>query len=134
MQAYKQGFTLLELMIVIVIISILAAISYPLYQQHVIKTRRTLAQITLLRLATYLERYYISNNSYKNAKLNELGIPSTTAENHYQLEIATATEDTFLIRAIPLNGQTTDRKCGVLSLNQKGEKFISGTGLLTECW
>ncbi|MGB6976750.1 MAG: type IV pilin protein [Gammaproteobacteria bacterium] len=130
----KQGFTLLELMIVLIIISILAAIGYPLFHQHVLKTRRTLAKVTLLRLATNLERYYNSNNSYKNAKLDELGVPASVADNHYLLEIAATTNDTFLIRAVPINGQTNDRTCGILSLNQSGEKFISGIGFLTECW
>jgi type IV pilus assembly protein PilE len=133
MNTLKSGFSLLELMIVLIIVSILAAISYPLYQQHVLKTRRALAKVALLRLATSLERYYLSNNSYKDAKFEDLGIPAMVADNHYQLELPTATSDTFVIRAVPINGQTADRSCGVLALNQSGEKFISGNGLLADC-
>lgn len=58
------GFTLVELMIVIVIVSIMAAIAYPSYQDSVRKSRRSEAKIALMEIANLQERFFAENNTY----------------------------------------------------------------------
>ena len=60
----NAGFTFIELMFVIVIIGILAAIAYPLYTDHIDKTRRMDAKTGLLELRQWLESNYAITNDY----------------------------------------------------------------------
>lgn len=61
MDRLKNGFTLIELMIVVAIIGILAAIAYPSYQEYVKKTKRVEAQSELVDIASRLQRYKVTN-------------------------------------------------------------------------
>lgn len=130
------GFTLLELLITLTIISILAAIAYPIYSTHIIKAHRTEAQIALMQAAAKLERYYIENNySYANATLAKLKIDTTTAEGFYALMIPTITNSSYFLQATPIGKQArNDLHCGSLTLNNLGQQGISGTGKPSECW
>ena len=58
------GFTLIELMIVIVVVAVLAAIAMPSYRQYVLRTHRTEAKRTLLNVAVAQEKFYLQNNTY----------------------------------------------------------------------
>jgi type IV pilus assembly protein PilE len=57
------GFSLLEVVVVMVIIGILATIAYPMYQNHVRQTRRADAKSALVELAQLQEKYYFRNPS-----------------------------------------------------------------------
>ncbi|MCP3674722.1 MAG: prepilin-type N-terminal cleavage/methylation domain-containing protein, partial [Gammaproteobacteria bacterium] len=58
------GFSLIEVMIVVAIVSILAAIAFPSYQESVAKAKRADAQGALVSLAGVMERFYTENNTY----------------------------------------------------------------------
>ena len=60
----EAGFTLIELMIVVVIIGILSAIAYPNYTQYVIDSRRATAAACLTQQAQVLERFFTTNLTY----------------------------------------------------------------------
>jgi type IV pilus assembly protein PilE len=60
----KMGLTLIELMVVLVIISLLAALAWPTFQFGVIKAKRAQAQAALLQLMQQQERYYTQHNTY----------------------------------------------------------------------
>lgn len=129
------GFSLIELLITLTIISILAGISYPTYTRHITHTRRIQAEIALTDLATRLEQYYESNNSYQNATLANLGLNELTDGGYYKLVIDNSSENTYQISAIPLLNQAkTDAACGNLLLDQNGNKKISGTEKIENCW
>jgi len=64
----RGGYTLIELMIVLAIIGILAAIAYPTYQDSVRKSRRADAEAVLLELAQWMERFYTENNRYDQTR------------------------------------------------------------------
>ena len=125
----------MELIIVLAIIGILAGLAYPRYSQHLITARRAYATIALTDVAARLEQYYTQNNSYAGATLEGLGVSDANYKNYYQLKITQATTDQYTINAMPQNKQAQeDAGCGTLSLDQAGNKNITGSGKIEECW
>jgi type IV pilus assembly protein PilE len=125
-----RGFSLIELLITLVIISILAAVIYPSYTAHILKTRRVQAKVALLDLAAKLESYYVTYDSYKDVTFAKLN--SKDHLEFYQLQMQTGV-NTYHLAAIPLGPQAKD-PCGNLIYNQTGEKKISGKLPLLDCW
>jgi type IV pilus assembly protein PilE len=127
----RNGFTLIELMIVVAIIAILAAITYPSYQQFVLRGKRAEGRAALLDAAAKEERYYSDNNQY--GTLAAAGIPATTESNYYNISItlANANQD-FTLTADPI---FADPLCDNLTLNQAGTRTENGTSTdLNDCW
>jgi type IV pilus assembly protein PilE len=89
MRARMRGITLIELMIVVVVVSILAAIAYPNYQEFVARAKRNEARAALLRLATNQERFYLNNNTF-TADMTQIGFSSSpfTTRRHSDLSYA----------------------------------------------
>ena len=99
-----SGFTLLELMVVLVIVGILGAVAVPTYQRHVIRAQRTEAKSALLRIAANQERHYLANNAYTD-DLALLGFAGAVSENGaYTLGVPAADTITFLAEAVPTPG------------------------------
>ncbi|PLY16143.1 MAG: pilus assembly protein PilE [Sedimenticola sp.] len=131
----ENGFTLIELMIVVAIIGILAAIAYPSYQEQVMKSRRSDAQSLVLDVAARQERFYFDNGSYAD-KLSALSYSADTIdtpEGYYSVAISASSASSFTVTATPQGAQASD-KCGNLSLDQAGQKTKSGTADLGQCW
>jgi type IV pilus assembly protein PilE len=131
----KTGFSLLELLIVMALIAILAAISYPLYTSHLVRARRNQAEVALLYLASQLESYYTLQSTYQGASVSALGVNPYTDGHFYQLSIQTATATGYIIAATPFNQQAReDPSCASLFLNELGEKTVSGSKPADLCW
>ena len=125
------GFTLVELLIAIAIISILASIAYPSYLQFVSRSNRTEAQRELLRIANLQEQYYVDMRSYTN-DMKKLGLnkdPFITEKGYYSID-ATLEKGGFVLTATALDPQkTNDSNCLKLSVNETGKKLPE-----SECW
>lgn len=126
--AYKQqtGFNLIELMIVVVILGIIAAIAYPSYLEQVRQTRRANAQADMLELASYLERFYSESFTYDGAGLPFDQSPKT-GQAYYSLSFQNLTPTGFVIQAEPLGAQADD-SCGTMTLDE------TGAGTPANCW
>ncbi len=137
MKHVKQqgGFTLLELLVTIAIIGILASVAYPVYIEHVTRTKRVEAQSALLQLATKLEHYYAVYHTYAGANLKNLHANEKSEHGYYHLTIKTENSHTYALTATPIDTQAIqDAECGTLTLNQAGEKGITGMGKASQCW
>jgi type IV pilus assembly protein PilE len=135
------GFTLIELMIVVAIVAILAAIAYPSYQGHVIRTRRAAAAVCMLEVAQFMERYYTTHLRYVDVAGEAPTIPATQCrtdlQNDYSIGLAHGTAaGAYTVQAVPRGAQAIrDTKCATLAMNQLGAKQESGTAATaTECF
>ena len=86
----QDGITLIELMIVVVIVGILAAVSYPSYREFAARAKRTEAKAALLKAATNQERFFLQNSRF-STDMTELGFttdPFTTDSGSYVISVA----------------------------------------------
>ena len=139
------GFTLIELMIVVVIATILAMIAIPSYQSQIRKSRRTEAKTALLDLAAREERYMATNGTYTadNAQLGYgNAFPQQVGSGYYRIETilvnastsgtatTNATPATFALTATAIGPQATDAQCAQFFLNQAGNQMAT----TATCW
>lgn len=118
---YRTGFTLLELMIVVLVIAILAALAVASYEFAVLKTRRSAAQGCLAEAAQFMERFYTTNLSYSAATLPRCSADVTP---YYTVGFAAGepTATTFKIEAIPQGSQGKEKNCGTMAVNEKNRR------------
>lgn len=128
------GLHLIELLITLFIIGILASISLPKYSHYLLAERRLEAEAMLSRLSVALEQYAIENNTYQTANLAALHFPVMIADGHYRLVIAALGANEYELRAEPVANQEEDKGCGTLTLNAYGEKGVTGSGKISDCW
>ncbi|MGI9288834.1 MAG: type IV pilin protein [Pseudomonadales bacterium] len=140
-----RGFTLIEVMIVVAIIGVIAAIAFPSYQDGVQKSRRATAQGDLQQLRQAMERHFTKNSfSYLGAAAagGDTGAPagttfgSTTSpleggQPYYNLTISAATANTYTLTATPIGAQVSD-VCGGLTLTNTGLR--ASLGASANCW
>ena len=131
----SNGFTLIELMIVVAIVAILASIAYPSYQEQVAKGRRADAKSVLLQSQQWLERFYSENYRYdRNAAGTDVNnntlFPSKFSKSPvegaavYNITV-TASQTNYTLTAAPTASMTSDR-CGSFVMFQTGRKTVSG--------
>lgn len=121
-----QGYSLLELLIVMAIIAILVAISYPSYQYHLLQTHRHEAQIELMNIANQLEEYHSLNNTYEGASLADFNLKPN---DYYDFQLDHLAENEYQIHALPKFRQSADQ-CGALWLDQLGNQGAAKNA----CW
>ncbi len=126
----SAGFSLIELMIVVVIIGVLAAIAMPSYVSQVTEAKRSDGQIALMNAAQDLERCFSEFNAYNNANCT---FAAASPEGHYAISTPVRTATTFTLQATP-NASQTDALCLNLTLTNTGVQGESGSGTVADCW
>lgn len=143
----QTGFTLIEMLIVLVIMAILSALVYPSYLESVRKTRRAEARAALMKLMQQQERFYTLRNTYiafsstsvdPDAHRFQWFSGATPAASAYEIT-GTACDgdvirDCVLLTATPgtsqVNAHYQDATCAALGLTSTGKQLAR----LSSCW
>lgn len=137
MKSGNRGFTLVELLVVMVVASILMMVAIPGYRQSVIKSRRADARIALNDVAQRLERCYTQFGAYDAAGCGIAdGDEIASKEGFYLVTVTVEEVDglmTYSLSAAPQEGQADDTDCENLEIDAVGNR--SATGENTDhCW
>ena len=121
----QKGFTLIELMIVVIVVAILASIAIPSYREQSRKGRRADAVQAVGDLQLRLERWRSENPSYASTGGISGTYPTIANSKYYNLGVSNTSATTFTITATPANDQTGDR-CGNLVVTESTKPTWSG--------
>lgn len=145
----ERGFTLVEIMVVVAIVMVLAAIALPSYTESINRAKRAEAKAQLLEAAQYMQRFYSQNSRFDQTTAGAAvavpdalaRVPRTAAAGtqNYTLGFASAvTAATFTLQAVPrAGGSMANDKCGSFTLNQAGQRDIKNNAsgsTADSCW
>lgn len=140
---WHQGFTLIEVIVVVSIVALLITTALPAYRAHLLGVRRSLARIELMKVATRQEQFFLNHRRYAS-QLADLGFPdspyainsqgdpvATVDESRIYLVSLVTRRDGYTLIASPQLNQARDQTCGELSLDSAGLRQPLGTA---DCW
>jgi len=120
----SRGFTLIELMIVVVIVAILAAIALPSYREAVKRGNRRAAQSVMMEIVNRQHQYFIANRAYASTvELNYTLPPDVSTNYSYAIALDAGPPPGFAVAFTATGGQVSD---GDLSVNSLGVKTPAG--------
>jgi type IV pilus assembly protein PilE len=132
--AHGRGWSLIELMIVVVVLAAVTIAAVPAYRSAKLRAHRVEATSALLGLAAAQERFYLQHHQYAaaidTAPPDGLGLPPTTPGGLYALAISNADATTFTATATARGPQARDANCTEFSIDAAGAKTATGE----DCW
>lgn len=138
----KNGFTLVELVVVVALLGILLGIAVPFFLDYIKASKRADGVGVLVEAGQFMERNFSNSGRYdKDATGADVVLPPGVTKaprgseaSYYTIAFSGAVgSDTFTIQAVPVNSMDGD-DCGTFSLTQSGVRSVSGTRALNECW
>jgi type IV pilus assembly protein PilE len=140
------GFSLIELLMTVLLVSVLATIALPNYRSYVLRANRTEARAALLGLATAQERFYLQCHGY-GASLGAsttcspmtLAFPTSSERGYYSVSVtqASTTGWAATASAVVAKPQYVDTQCRTFRLTSTGAKNsadATGAESSAECW
>ena len=126
----NHGFTLIELMIVVVIVGILMAIAFPSYRAWILKSHRSDAMASLAQNQAILERCYAQNFTYNGTCGSLPSFPQNSPQGYYIITLTNQTATTYTLTATATDTQALDTTCETFSVDQSNLK----TATQAACW
>lgn len=142
----RRGFTLVEVITVLVALAVLAAIAIPLWRNHLLRVRRADAMVTLNAIQAEQDRFFGRDARYADAGAlarkppEGLGLGPKSAQGYYDIELSTDADGLAyraIARAVPRTGQSEDLRCVVMSIDQSGIRRAEDAGGMdrsADCW
>ena len=140
-----DGFSLVEILVVMAILAIIASLAYPAYRTNAERTRRGDVRAIILENAQFMERFYTENNGYDQTNAAApvaVALPITTSPRTgvptlytVQFRPGTLNANAYTIEAIPVaGGSMAADTCGTYSVTNTGARAVTGTETVTNCW
>lgn len=139
------GFTLIEILVVLIIMAMLAGVAMPSYRDSIRKSARTSAKGALMDVAARQEQFFMNNKTYSSS-LAGLGLPdpyyvdkkndiveAADTNRAYRLTLANVSATSFDALATPQLEQSDD-SCGSYTLKADGSRAVSGSPGASICW
>ena len=146
MKDHVKGFSLIEVVVAMVIVSILASIAYPSYVSQLRKSRRAEATTELVSLAQAQERFFSRFRTYTSVvpapdpctgQACGLEKSSSLSENEYYVLTANGNATSYTLTATAHGPQTEDTECRTLTLNSASVKSATNAlsqKVIDQCW
>ena len=123
---FAQGFTLIELMLVVAVAGVLSGVAYPSFMGQLQKIRRADAMVSMLQVQAAQERWRANNLAY--GTLAEIGVAATSAAGHYTLQVSEPSANGYEIVAAATGSQAHDAHCRNLKLRIEGGNLVQASG------
>lgn len=145
-KSLQRGVTLIELIVVMIIVGILAAVALPTYRNYVIRSQRSDAKDALLALATQQEKFYLQCNTYAtaiaaatNCGAGQLQGTATSKNGWYTLAVVAGNVTSYTVSAAAAVGgnQYQDDACRTFRVTDRGIRTAAtagGADNTAACW
>lgn len=131
MPSRRYGFSLIEVLVVVLVIAVLTALALPAYRDHVMKANRKDAMAALGKIQIEQEKRR-GTAAAAYGTLAELGLPALSPDGHYTISIGNLTATTFTATATATGAQSADTACAALVATQAGPDV--STDQRRTCW